>query len=269
MEEIIKLMKKRVATLKRAVEKAKRDTTAFPDGHLRISISKTKKRYYLMTNVGDTRGKYIKVKDRAIVPKLAQKDYRQKFLSDAATELARLEQTIELFSKSNADLSYQKLSDHRQTLITPYLITSKLYAQTWQSQTIKPCTYIPENLVYETKRGEKVRSKSEAIIADILYDLQIPYFYEKSLLLKNGMVRYPDFTILHTRKRTEFYLEHFGLLDNENYLAANLHKLDEYRESGIYLGRNLLFTYETKESPLDIKGIRKMLQAIFLLDNEA
>ena len=68
--------------------------------------------------------------------------------------------------------------------------------------------------------------------------------------------------MLNKKTRQEVYIEHFGLLDDELYLSSNLLKLDEYRNNGIYLGKNLLFTYETEDSPLDIKGIRKMFREL-------
>ena len=47
-----------------------------------------------------------------------------------------------------------------------------------------------------------------------------------------------------------------------------LEKLDEYRSSGIYPGKNLIFTYETQYSPFDIKGIRKMITLNFLSNSD-
>ena len=94
----------------------------------------------------------------------------------------------------------------------------------------------------------------------VLYELEIPYHYEKALRLRNGATRYPDFTLLKVSTGEEIYLEHFGLLDDSEYLSENLKKLEEYRKNGIYVGKNLLFTYETTSTPLDIKGIRQMLK---------
>lgn len=264
MEEIVKLMKERANILTRAIEEAKLESGPYPDGHLRISVSGHNARYYWVSQNSDKLGEYIKKENRSIIPELAKKDYNQQFIVDATEELKRLKKAIAWFSKSNADLSYQKLSAQRQKLITPYIITDQLYANAWQTQNVKTNPYLEEKLVYDTKRGEKVRSKSEAIIANILYDLHIPYFYEKSLQLKKGIVRYPDFTMLHKRERKEIYLEHFGLLDEKTYLYNNLHKLDEYRENGIFPGKNLIFTYETVETPLDIKGIKEMLKELFI-----
>ena len=42
-----------------------------------------------------------------------------------------------------------------------------------------------------------------------------------------------------------------------------MEKMDLYRASGIYPGKNLIFTYETEHNPLDIKGMRKMLIEMF------
>ena len=265
MKDILELMNKRVVILKKAIEKAKRDSGPYPEGHLRISFGNNRVRYFRTTQLGDNTGEYIKRSDTSLAAQLARKDYNHQFIEEAGKELARLEQDIAWFSKHNADLAYLEMSNHRKELVSPYITTDELYAKAWQNRAVKTSSYMPEKLVYETKRGEMVRSKSEAIIANIIYDLGIPYFYEKSITFKNGSMRFPDFTLLHVKKRKEIYLEHFGLLDDESYLYKNLQKLDEYRENGIYPGKNLLFTYETSETPLDIRGIKEMLKTVFEL----
>lgn len=156
------------------------------------------------------------------------------------------------------------MSEGRQNLIRPYILSDDQFAHEWQSRTFKTNPYRIENKIYDTRKGEKVRSKSEAIIADMLFEMGIPYHYEYPLRLKDGNVRFPDFTILKVSTREEIYLEHFGLLDDEEYRKENMYKLDIYRANGIYIGKNLLFTYETVDTPLDINGIRRMLKDLFL-----
>ena len=78
----------------------------------------------------------------------------------------------------------------------------------------------------------------------------------------NGNVRYPDFTLLKKSTREVIYLEHLGLSDFEGYRVDNLRKLEEYQASGIYLGKNLIITYEIEGMPLNLKGIRKMLTEV-------
>ena len=264
MEELLNHLKTRITILEQAIKRAEKDAGSFPCGHLRVSASRNRCRYYQLTEPGDLVGKYL-TKDRSDLAKaLAQKDYNEHFLKEAQKELTALEKTLSKLVKSNADLVYQKLSPGRKKLVDPYILPDEIYIEEWLSEPFKPNPYMPESRIYDTKRGDMVRSKSEAIIADMLLDLGIPYHYEKPIRLKGGAKRYPDFTLLKVAAREEVYLEHFGLLDDEDYRNACLIKMSEYRRNGIYPGKNLLFTYETTDFPLDIKGFRKMLSYLLI-----
>ncbi len=262
MNEMIEIMNSRIVLLRRAIRAAEKDAESFPVGRLRINKTERQTRYYRMLEDGDSTGKYLSKKEMATIRRLSQKHYYRHFLKIAKTELGLLEKFVVKYGRTNSEHVFDDLSAERRKLAEPYILSDDLFAGRWQSRIFKANPYMPENRKYDTRRGEKVRSKSEAIIADILYELGIPYHYECPLQLKNRGIRYPDFTMLIVKTREEVYLEHFGLLDDGQYLRDSLHKLDEYRESGIYPGKNLLFTYETEESPLDIKGIRAMLKRL-------
>ena len=122
-----------------------------------------------------------------------------------------------------------------------------------------------ENIIL-TERGERVRSKSEKIIADKLYSLGIPYRYEYPLVLSNGVKIYPDFTILRMPMREEVYLEHFGMLDNQEYSETALFKLSTYEKNEIYLGVNLFITYETGKKSLNTQGLDGLLRCLFCME---
>lgn len=263
MEELLKCIKERMAILKKAIAKAEKESGSFPEGRLRVSRNGKQVRYYQVLKKSDTIGEYIKKANMALVGKLAQKDYHERFLKDAYVELNRLEKVFALLSCENADLTFDDLSEERRRLVVPYIATEDLFAETWLAKPFRTNPYMPEAKIYDTRRGEKVRSKSEAILADMFYDLGIPYRYEEMVQLKSGKKAYPDFTLLNTKTREEVYFEHFGLLDDEEYRGEALRKLEEYRRSGIFSGRNLMFSYETEGIPLDIKGIREMIKIIF------
>ncbi len=116
----------------------------------------------------------------------------------------------------------------------------------------------PENLIYSTDAGERVRSKSEMMIANLLFAMRLPYQYEKPLYL-NGKTVLPDFTILDTKTRTEVYFEHFGLMDQEEYRTAALLKIENYEKAGFMLGKDFLFSFESERVPFDVTLIRKKL----------
>jgi hypothetical protein len=258
MNELIKALNKRVALLERSIKLAEKEEKTLPDGRLRVS----RKRYYKITANSDEGGEYLLKKNMPMIRKLAQRDYNRVFMKAAGDELKMLKKFI-LGYNNPADDIYNNLISERKNLVTPYIVTDDLIAKEWQSKTFKQSTYKPENKIFSTRRGEKVRSKSEAIIADTLYEFGIPYRYESSVIMIDGSVRYPDFTLFNVKKRDVIYFEHFGRMHEEGYRKDAMEKMDLYRASGIYPGKNLIFTYETKEKPLDINGMRKMLYELF------
>src|SRR5690348_14549875 len=55
--------------------------------------------------------------------------------------------------------------------------------------------YLQEYRIHRTLADVMVRSKSEVIIANMLFDREIPFEYEKPLYAKDGSFYLPDFTI--------------------------------------------------------------------------
>lgn len=266
MREALKVMEKRAYQLKLGIKKAEREKGKFPEGRLRVSVNKRQIRYYKIASGKDSSEEYeeyIPASNRALAKSLVQKEYNRAFLVLAKKELKALERSIKVVSKREADDAFLKVSEGRKKLIKPYILTDEMYAKEWEKEPYIASSFMTENKVYETIKGEKVRSKSEALIANLLYELNIPYRYEMMLELGTGETRYPDFTLLKADTREKVYLEHFGLLEYEEYREDAINKLDLYRDNGIYPGKNLLITYETSKSPLDINGIRKMLEDYF------
>ncbi len=72
------------------------------------------------------------------------------------------------------------------------------------------------NRIYQTIDGNKVRSKSEVIICNLLHNEQLDYRYEQPLFYDEGKYILPDFTISTPSGKTIFW-EHLGLLGNEQY----------------------------------------------------
>ena len=63
--------------------------------------------------------------------------------------------------------------------------------------------------------------------------------------------------------RQEIYHEHMGLIDDKEYRMHNLQKIEEYRKSGIFAGKNLFITYESSGCPLNIREIEKCVRWMF------
>ena len=109
-------------------------------------------------------------------------------------------------------------------------------------------------------KGERVRSKSEVIIADMLSKEGIPYRYEYPLYIKGFGKIYPDFTVLNIKKREELLWEHFGMMDDAEYAEAAIRKIATYEQNGIYPGEKLILTYETRKNPINQRVINGLIE---------
>jgi hypothetical protein len=72
-----------------------------------------------------------------------------------------------------------------------------------------------EGKIHSTLADYMVRSKSEVIIANILFDRDIAFTYEEPLFAPDGTFYLPDFTIMWRGEK--WYWEHLGRLDDEGY----------------------------------------------------
>lgn len=106
----------------------------------------------------------------------------------------------------------------------------------------------PEHLVFPVRLGYNVRSKSEVLEADCLYEEGILFHYEEELFLQGGAV-YPDFYIPITIIE-KYAWEHFGAMDKERYFYRTRGKILEYLDNQWFSGINMITTYETKQHPL-------------------
>ncbi len=131
--------------------------------------------------------------------------------------------------------------------------------------------FLEEGLIHRTERGELVRSKSEVVIADKLYARGIDYAYEQLLVLPNGQVRYPDFTIEDRARGVTFYWEHLGKCEDPAYRARWDQKLAEYMAWGILDYEKgggprgtLIVTRDGPDGGLDATEIARVIDEVIL-----
>ena len=275
---ILEMLEKRLSEMKMLLERAKKSVKTPPQGHLRISQKGNRVEYYHMTSQEDSHGKYIPLSKENIARQLAQKDYENKAIKLIEEEILATQRYLKQIGHKKNDNKrnsgensnrtsitkltelYSKMNSARQALVTPFTLTEPQYAEQWQNVTWNGRPFSDDLPVYTTSRGERVRSKSEVLIADALSRYKIPYRYEYPLLLRrakqksssyaNTVTFYPDFLCLNKRTRTEFYWEHFGLMDSQEYVNNTINKFKIYAENKIYPGINLIFTMETQTEPL-------------------
>lgn len=259
----------RLKDLKQLIQEIQKRVQTAPQGHLKVCKNAGYTEFYFIKEQGQSKGVYIPNKKRDFAAQLAQKDYDLKLIKVLEKEICVLENYLKKTdSITSIEKLYAKLSSGRQSLITPVTLTDQQYAEKWMKSKVRQKSFFEDFQKFETAQGEKVRSKSEVIIADTLFRYKIPYFYEIPLKLKTKSYEkitvHPDFLCLNVRTREEFYWEHFGLMDNTEYLSNAISKIRNYSKNGLYPGRKLIITMETSDAPLSISEIEENIKEFLL-----
>lgn len=257
-------LEEKVKELDRLIVKAEKSLKKAPEGTLVLSKSNGVVQYYHKTEGKQKKGKYISSKNRGLITALAQKDYDLRFLKVIKEQKIKLCKVIKLLSDIEPAKVFSELSEVRKKLVKPHVLTDELYVEQWTNVQYTGKEFSDDTPIIVTERGERVRSKSEKILADKFFSLGIPYRYEYPVRLKGYGTVYPDFTLLNIRTRKEFYFEHFGMMDNLEYCKKAIQKIDNYARNGMHMGKNLLVTFETLQNPLDMKVVEQMLREFIL-----
>ena len=265
MNNFIEIAKEKVPQLENALKQVDEFLENVPQGSLKWQ-NKNGKTYYYHQFMKDNKWvrRYIKKAELSLAKTLAQKHY---YISIRHV-LAKILDEMKCFTKkcplNELEKIYDNLSVERKCLVMPIQVSVNEKLKQWENEVYEKNLMYPDNLRYETEQGDVVRSKSEVIIANILYQNRkdIVYKYECPLeVIENGhkKIIYPDFTIMnvHTGKIT--YFEHAGLMDDSNYATEFVKKINTYIANGILPGKDVEVTYETSAVPLDISVVKRLI----------
>lgn len=195
---------------------------------------------------------------------LAQNTYNNKLRSLVKKRLEQLRRILKDYDDNEIDVLYTKEHPERQKLIKPIQPTWEQRLSEWEKEEYKGKTFAENIPVITTAKGERVRSKSEKILADYFYHTGIPYKYEHPVILKRFGIVYPDFTFLSPKTGEEIYWEHDGRMDDPEYARKAIKKIETYEKNGIFPGQRLVLTFETLQDGLDMKIVEKLAREYLL-----
>lgn len=223
------------------------------EGHLIIDHSCGVSRFYHGFVEKDKKArkkKYLPKSNMNKIKLLAQKSYDRRFYRLASERLRLLEAALKDFDDFELEKLFSNLAPDRQALVTPLIKPWAQFEKEWLEETSNFAISISPRTDIYSKKGDRVRSKTEKILADMFFDQNISYKYEAPLALGNSIV-YPDFTFISPYTRTEIYWEHNGMMGDENYADKTLRKILLYAQNNIHLGKNLILTFESKNIPFN------------------
>ncbi len=232
-----------------------------PQGKVRVSKCHNSKQFYYHDESSETpNGKYMRKSEEELASRIVEREYYEKLLKVCYKRNREIEKMISCIQSTEIEEVYELMPKIKRECFDPVVISKELFRQRWESKVYEGKIFAEDYPEIYSEKGERVRSKTEKIIADKLYKEGIPYRYEESLELKDRRVIYPDFKILNIENRKEIILEHFGMMDDENYVSKTLMKLKLYEKSGFVLGKDLLITFETSIEPFDSRQFDRMLR---------
>ena len=250
------------AKLETEITKLHREIDAMPPGNLAIYTKLIRgKEYHSYYKELFYEGKRIRLyipRQRISEAKvLALKTYKTRLLKDKENELKCINYILK-----------HRIADHFSELCYPPSPYSSLLSdctdapELWEKEPYNKSTEYPEHLIIKAPKGEFVRSKSEAMIAQSLFSKRIPYRYENIHEIDNCPIA-TDFTIMHPKTRKIILWEHFGLADKPDYQRQIEFKLTKYLKAGYLPGHNLILTFENTAHPLSFIEIDEVVKKYF------
>lgn len=236
-----------------------------PEGSVRIvRLSDKVTKCYHRKNTLDRNGTYIKKQNMTLVNQLAQKEYDQEMIETISREIKVIDKLIENNAIENLDKIIYKFPTVKQEYITPIYESRENYAKEWKTNNENADVYMEDGVRFLTKNNESVRSKSEMIIANMFYEYDVPYCYETIIKSGNKIIARPDFKVLNTRTRREYYWEHFGMMDTPEYANKCIKKLEAYEQNGYFVGDKLLISFESSENAINISDVEAKIKKYLL-----
>ncbi len=249
--------------LERIMSICREGLAAAPEGSLRVFKKGEDSMQCYLVLPGEKNGRYLRKEQADLAQSLAQKMYLKKVLPIAEQEYKLIEKLHAFYADDLISSIYEAEPEPRQTLIRPVEKSWEERVMEWESTCYETKPFQEESPVILTERGERVRSKSEKLLADYFLHHGIPYKYEKPLYLRGYGTVYPDFTLLSKKLQREVYWEHDGKMDDPTYARAAVKKIRTYEKNGFLLGRDVIFTFETEATVLNTGDIEMLFHEYF------
>lgn len=263
MHKLKEMLEKEEEKYRRAKQIVDTRLSTAPKGTLGIMESNRNTQFVQFIGKNEKR-KYIKKEQQVLANALAQKSYDQKVKKIVDKRLKQLGSLSKAYKNNEIEEIYDRLNSVRKTLVEPVIKPWEQTISEWKSIPYVGKAFDPKATEIYTKKGERVRSKSEKILADTFFELGLEYKYECPIVLKGFGVVYPDFTFLRKRDGREVYWEHEGRMDEQEYSEKAIRKLNTYALNNILPSDNLILTFETSKTVLNDKVVKIMIAEYLL-----
>lgn len=268
LEVIYEMSDNQIISISKSLEKQmneiRKEMESLPPGTLYCARNGKSYKWF---NYLDGQQKYIKKSDREFAEKLALRTMLSKQLEIVSEKKKSVDECLKKISIINEESRYLlNYNSEFRTLLASNFKPISQELKEWMESSYESNPNNPEHLTVRCVEGNYVRSKSEAMIDYVLRNYKIPFRYECMLEI-GGQIIYPDFTIRHPITGKYYYWEHFGMMDDPQYVNKYCSKIRLYTKNGVIPSIQLITTYETKNNPLAFDTVEKIVKQYFVDDN--
>ena len=235
-----------------------------PEGKIRFVKKGNSIQYHHKHDHSVPEGTYLKREQDSLAAALAQKDYDCRLIRELKAEIKVLDRALADYRPERIDAIYSSLHACRKPLIRPLRLPDEEFVRRWIKVEYEKKAFEKNAPEYYTAKGERVRSKSEILIADALSRHNVPYRYEYPIQIRGLGLIYPDFFCLNARKRQAYVWEHNGMMSDSGYADCATNKIEKYALSGYFPGENLILSFESSSHPLNSRAIARNINRYLL-----
>lgn len=117
---------------------------------------------------------------------MAQREYDEKMIPCMERVISKLKEIESIYEENVLENIFEAMCSARKKLVVPFIEPIDIKVKRFLVEKYEPLAFQEDDKTeFYTLRNERVRSKSELIIADELCRYEIPYRYEKPLILEN------------------------------------------------------------------------------------
>ena len=258
---ILKQVKNERKYLEKQLKNVRKEMDVLPGGKLRCTSSNGSDQYFID-------GRYISKKKKDYAQKVAQQEYDTKLIRALERVISKWKEIEFIYDNRILEKQFDEMCGARKRLVKPWIEPIDMKIKSFMEKEYESGTFQEDDMTeFFTLKNERVRSKSELIIADELYRYGVPYRYEMPIVLDNwgsSVTFRPDFTVMNIRNGKIFILEHLGMMDDMEYVEKNMRKLEIYERNGYLLGEKLLITHETSKAPLSRSVLDSYIESYLL-----
>lgn len=254
-----------VTRIRKRIEIVEREVAGAPRGRLAQERKNGRDTLLVETyDKGKRRRRYL-TKNPELASALVRRDLLKAELDALLLNYKLMSVSAEKAADYDIDAEMLKIKK-RMSAVTDELLHMALAqggGNDWESAEYEMLDYKPQERKHTTSRGLKVRSKSELLIAEKLYEYGLPFRYEQVIHF-DGIDLAPDFTIRRADGKL-FYWEHEGLTDKVDHMRWQKRKAELYASIGIVPWNNYIVTYDNEDGEIDLREVEAQIRNRLLL----